>query len=138
MRKIRYLVRGTFVFILSLSILLMIQQSIASNRNGKLSYKASVPNQVILCLEKGRSINEFISDIRGRVIKEMPRRNIMLIDFPDNMPVEKVTNTLGRRAGVIFAQPNYLCGLPEVNNQEDYMPDLNNPVYIAGISPGPY
>ncbi|MEW5924044.1 MAG: S8 family serine peptidase [Candidatus Zixiibacteriota bacterium] len=68
----------------------------------------------------------------------MPRRNIMLIDFPDNIPVEKVANAFGRRAGVVFAQPNYLCGLPEINCQDEYTPDLNNPVYIAGISPGPY
>ena len=138
MRKIRYLVRGVFVFILILLISMMIQQSFAVNSIAKLSHNASVPNQVILCLEKGRSGNKFVSEINGKVIKDMPRQNIMLIDFPGNTSVEKVSEAFGRRSGVVFAQPNYLCGLPEINTQDDYLPDANNPVFIAGVSPGPY
>ncbi|PKK84967.1 MAG: hypothetical protein CVT49_00045 [candidate division Zixibacteria bacterium HGW-Zixibacteria-1] len=138
MRKVRYLVRGAFVFLFILLIFLTIQNSFAVNENKNLSHKASVPNQVILCLEKGRSAHEFLSDIRGKVIKDLPRQNILLIDFPGNTPVEKVSEAFGRRGGVVFAQPNYLCGLPEINTQDDYLPDANNPVFIAGISPGPY
>lgn len=89
-------------------------------------------------MEKGRSAHGFLSDVNGVVVRESKGHNFTLIRLPGNVPVEKVMANLRRKGGVLFAEPNYLCGLPETSNQDQIQPDQDNPVYIAGISPGPY
>jgi len=138
MRKFRKLVNGVLLIIFIFSVILSGQYSLAHKRQHHLQRGAAVENQLILKLEKGRSVNEFLTELNGHVVRSSQEHNIVLVDFHGNVQAQKMAKALGEKSGVIFAEPNYLCGLPEVNQDDWITPDQDNPVYIAGVSPGPF
>lgn len=138
MRKIRLLIDGALFIIFVFLAVLPAQYLFADKGQHYPQRGQAVANQIILKLEKGRSPDEFLTEVNGHVVGSIPEPNIILINYHNHVKAQKMAESLSRRNGVIFAEPNYLCSVPEVSQNDQIIPDQNNPVYIAGVSPGPY
>jgi len=95
-------------------------------------------NHVVLKIQKGAQINQIIEVLNAAVIDTISGRSTFLVYYSDPLPVDTVIEMLQGDPNVVYAQPDYLCSIPEIDQISQSFPDENRPVYVTGVSPEPY
>lgn len=94
-----------------------------------------IEGQVIITVAGTYGVEQLIEDFDGVSLDTIVDINTFLISFPDSLPVDSVIQILLPRPGVLAVQPNFILGVPEVNQISQSFPDESQPVFLRGESP---
>ena len=92
-------------------------------------------NHVVLKIQKGASIDNVLVELDAAAIDTIAGKNTFLVYYSDPLPVNTIVDILQNDPDVVFAQPNFLCAVPEIGQISQSFPDENRPVFISGVSP---
>ena len=94
--------------------------------------------QVVVQIDWCYLIEPFIADFGGISLDTIIDINTFLIGFPDSLPVDTVIQILLPRLGVLTVQPNFMLGVPEVNQISQSFPDESRPGFLRSENPPSY
>jgi hypothetical protein len=94
--------------------------------------------EVIIKLERGYLIDSVIFGYQGTIIDYDSVGNVYLVQFPGAYIIEQIIDTISTYPGIVFIQPNYTMGLPEIFLGSQSFPDDQQPSYQYGVSPPNY
>ncbi|PKK83890.1 MAG: hypothetical protein CVT49_06475 [candidate division Zixibacteria bacterium HGW-Zixibacteria-1] len=94
--------------------------------------------EVIVKLEEGFPIEPILADFQGITNDTLVSQNIYLVSFPSGYLIEQLIDSIVARPGVIFVQPNFMMGFPEVFHVSQSFPDDSRPPLEFGYSPPNY
>lgn len=97
-----------------------------------------IPGFVITKLESGNFLSTILIEFHSLVLDSVPPENIYLLSFPDSIVVDSMLAWLRSRPEVLFAEPNYEMGLPEVLQMSISFPDEYALPFVLGTSPPDY
>ncbi|MEW5924600.1 MAG: S8 family serine peptidase, partial [Candidatus Zixiibacteriota bacterium] len=89
-------------------------------------------------IQKGALLATILGELNAVAIDTIAGKSTFLIYYSDPLPVDSVVELLEGDPDVIYAQPNFLCAVPEIGQISQSFPDENKPVYISGVSPDLY
>lgn len=125
-RNLPYLLVTAFLVIIALTPL---QQTFSQDK---------ILNHVVVKIQKGALLAPILGDLDAVAIDTIAGRSTFLIYYSDPLPVDSVIDRLEINPSVIFAQPDYLCAIPEIGQISQSFPDENRPIFINGVSPELY
>lgn len=68
-------------------------------------------------------------------IDSIPELNVYLVEFGGESTVDSVVDSLRRSPNVIYAEPNNICRLPNVQQVSIGFPDQDRPIFTLGEEP---
>ncbi|MEW5923995.1 MAG: S8 family serine peptidase [Candidatus Zixiibacteriota bacterium] len=95
-------------------------------------------NEVIIKMEEGFPIEPVLAEYAGDASDSLIFQNTYLVSFPSEFLIEQLIDSISARPGVIFAQPNYMMGVPEAFHVSQSFPDDARPPLEVGYSPPNY
>jgi len=118
--------------LLSIAIILLIFSSqllFASQRN---------PNQMVAKFSKKISVPDFVESFNGNLLDSIPEANTYLIHFDDVEQLNGMFDKAPTGYNIEILQPNYIWGIPQLEQMSQSFPDETQPVLLMGVSPVNY
>jgi len=138
MHNIRKFVNGAALLITLTLLALPSLNGYAEQKVKKHEKDTVVPDQAIVRIDAAQSIHGAIAGMNAAVLREIPGKNLYLVNVPGHRNFAELQKNLEKKKGVISVRPNRLVELPEVNQVDEQFPDQSNPIYLEGTSPGAY
>ncbi len=95
-------------------------------------------DQLVIQMHRSMSVDELVQGLHGEPIDTIPRINAFLVRFFENVSLDSLMEVLKEKTGVVAVQPNFIVGMPEVNQFSQSFPDESRPPYVSGESPPNY
>lgn len=97
-----------------------------------------IQNHVILKIQKGALLDPILGDLNTVEIDTIAGKNTFLVYYSDSMPVDSVVMRFEGVPEVIYARPDLVCAMPEIDQISQSFPDESRPVFVSGVSPESY
>ena len=97
-----------------------------------------IQNHVILKIQKGALLDPILGDLNTVKIDTIAGKNTFLVYYSDPIPVDIVVARFEGVPDVIYARPDLVCAVPEIDQISQSFPDENRPVFVSGVSPESY